>query len=297
MRGHNKIVRCISADGSVVVSALDSTDIVAGLEQTHSTSAVITAALGRLTTGALLMAAGLKSEKDNISLRITGDGPARSLLAVANGKGEVKAYPQVPVVDLPLNKYGKLDVGGAVGAGGFLSVIRDTGLKQPYIGNVETVSGEIGDDITNYYATSEQTPTVCGLGVLVNPDLTVRSAGGFLLHLLPFADPAATVTVEENLKTLPPVSSLFESHSALEVAQLLLRGLEPNALDETPASLHCDCSLMRVESAIVSLGLEEIKGLIDDKRETEVNCHFCNKNYTFSKEHLQSLYKNLARPE
>ena len=181
----SNLVRAITADGSAVAIALNSTEIVGEIEKIHKTSAVVTAALGRLATGASLMGYMLKNEQDSITLRIKADGPAGSLIAVANSHGNVKAYVQNPVVEIPLNSKGKLDVAGAVGTDGFLSVIKDIGLKEPYSGQVPLVSGEIAEDITSYYAISEQIPTVCALGVLVNPDLTVKSAGGFLIQLLP----------------------------------------------------------------------------------------------------------------
>ena len=194
-----KIVRTISDDASVVATAIDATDIVSEIEQIHKTSAVVTAALGRLTIAASLMGIGLKGEKDTLTLRMNGNGPTGALIAVADSRGNVKSYVCNPVVEIPLNKYGKLDVAGAVGKEGTLSVVKDLGLKEPYCGQIPIASGEIAEDIASYFATSEQIPTVCGLGVLVNPDLTVKAAGGYLIQLLPFADEGVIDTLEKNV--------------------------------------------------------------------------------------------------
>ncbi len=285
----NNLIRAISQDGSVVASVVDSTAMVAEMERVHNTSAVTTAALGRLCTAAALMGAQLKGDKESITLRVNGNGPAGSVIAVADSKGNVKGYISDGRVELELNKHGKLDVGGAVGVDGYLDVMRDSGSGEPYIGRVELVSGEIGEDVTHYYATSEQTPTVCGLGVLVNPDLTVNSAGGFLVQLLPFCDESVIEIIEKNLEGLPTVSSLFKDYTPGQVAEKLLAGLSPDILDTQTAAYRCDCSKERVEKAVVSIGVDGLKELIDDKKPTEVECHFCNKKYTFSKEHLVEL--------
>ena len=182
-----ELKRAISRDASVVSMALDATDIVREIESIHKTSAVVSAALGRLTIAASMMGYTLKGENDTVSIRMDGNGPAGMLIAVADSRGNVKSYVQNPVVEIPLNSIGKLDVRGVVGAEGTLSVVKDLGLKEPYSGTVPIVSGEIGEDIANYYASSEQVPTVCGLGVLVNPDLTIANAGGFLVQLLPLS--------------------------------------------------------------------------------------------------------------
>ncbi len=197
-----KIFRTISTDGSVVATAIDALDIVSRIEQIHSTSAVTTAAAGRLSIAASLMGIGLKGSNDSLTLRINGGGPAGAIIAVADSGGNVKCYVCNPVVEIPLNKYGKLDVAGAVGKEGTLSVVKDMGLKEPYVGQVPIVSGEIAEDIASYFAISEQIPTVCGLGVLVNPDLTVRAAGGYLIQLLPFADEKCIDILEENINRL-----------------------------------------------------------------------------------------------
>lgn len=285
-----KLVRALSADGSVMACAVNSTDIVGSMEQYHQTSPVITAALGRLLTAASMMGAMLKGEKDTLTLRLGGNGPGGVLVAVANSKGNVKGYPQNPLVDLPLNSVGKLDVKGAVGTDGFLSVVKDIGLKEPYIGQTPIVSGEIAEDITNYYATSEQTPTVCGLGVLVDTDWTVKAAGGFLVQLLPYADEKCIDVIEANLQGIKPVSTMIdEGMSPEDICRLLLKGLDPEVLDTQYAAYECDCSRERVERMLLTLDDAELHAMQQEDDGCEVCCHFCDKQYRFSGEELLSL--------
>ena len=254
-----KIVRTISKDASVVASAIDALDIVSEIERIHKTSAVVTAALGRLSIAASLIGNGLKGENDSVTIRMNGGGATGILIAVSDSRGNVKSYVGNPIVELPLNRYGKLDVSGAVGKDGTLSVVKDLGLKEPYVGQVPIVSGEIAEDIANYFAASEQIPTVCGLGVLVNPDLTVKAAGGYLIQLLPFADESCIDILEANVNKLPPVTSMLDSGmSAEDIAKSVLDGLEPEVMDSFEVNYKCDCSKERVERALVSLGMEEL---------------------------------------
>lgn len=284
--------RAISKDASAVSMALDATDIVNEIEKIHQTSAVVTAALGRLSIAASMMGFGLKGKDDSISLKIDGGGPAGMLIAVSDGMGNVKSYVQNPVVEIPLNSIGKLDVAGAVGKDGTLTVSKDLGLKEPYCGMVPIVSGEIGEDIANYFVSSEQVPTVCGLGVLVNPDLSVKCAGGFLIQLLPFADENCISTIESNVSKIKSVTDLFSSgKKPEEIALELLEGLEPNLLDESNPEYKCDCSRERTERILAGLGSEELKKLADEQPVTEVCCHFCGKKYTFSSDELLTLKK------
>ena len=286
-----RIVRTISKDASVVCSAIDGQDIVAEIEKIHKTSAVCTAALGRLALGASLLGFGLKGKDDSITLRLNGGGPAGSLIAVSDSFGNVKAYIQNPVVEIPLNNVGKLDVRGAVGRDGTLSVIKDLGLKEPYSGQVPIVSGEIAEDITNYLATSEQTPSVCALGVLVNPDLTVAQAGGFLIQLLPFAPEKAVDIIENNIRDMQSVTQMLSSGmNAESIAMKALEGLEPNVLDDFEVNYRCDCSRSRVEKALISLGKKELEELAKEDN-TEVKCHFCDKVYNFTSKEINGLIK------
>ncbi len=287
-----KIVRAITKDAAVVATAIDATDIVAEIERIHKTSAVVTAGLGRLSIAASLIGMGLKNSTDSVTLRLNGDGPSGPMIAVSDYFGNVRSYVSNAIVELPLNKYGKLDVAGAVGKKGSLSVIKDMGLKEPYVGQVPIVSGEIAEDIANYFAVSEQVATICGLGVLVNPDLTVNKAGGFLVQLLPFADEHTISVLEENVKKLKSVTEMLtDGMSAEEIAMITLDGLEPNVLDELESEYRCDCSKERVEKAVISLGKTELLKMADEEEQIEICCHFCDKKYYFSKDELKNLAK------
>ncbi len=284
-----KIIRTISADASVVASVIEAKDIVSEIEHIHKTSAVVTAGLGRLAMGTSLLGFGLKGKDDTVTVRINGNGPAGTLLAVSDSYGNVKAYVQNPVVELPLNPIGKLDVAGAVGRNGNISVIKDLGLKEPYVGQSPIVSGEIAEDITNYLAVSEQVPTVCALGVLVNPDLSVNCAGGFLIQVLPFASNEVITCIENNIKDISAMTKLLsEGKSAEEIGLMLLDGLNPNVLDNFEVFYKCDCSKDRVEKALISLGPKQLKEISEDPV-TTVDCHFCNKQYSFTSEEVRDL--------
>ncbi len=284
--------RAIAKDASVVSCAVDATDMVAEIERIHQTSAVITAGLGRLTIAASMMGYGLKGGEDTVTLRVKGNGPAGMLVAVADSHGNVKSYAEHPVVEIPLNDQGKLDVGGAIGNDGTLSVVKDLGLKEPYVGMCPLVSGEIAEDIASYYANSEQTPTVCGLGVLVNPDLSVKVAGGYLIQVLPFAEDAVIDQLEKNLQALPPVTKMMtEGMTPDQIALRLLDGLEPNLLDEAEVLYKCDCSRERTERILYSLGRDELKKMADENEPITVNCHFCDKKYVFTPQELLNLKK------
>lgn len=284
--------RAIAKDASVVSCAVDATDIVAEIERIHQTSAVITAGLGRLTIAASMMGYGLKGAGDTVTLRVKGDGPAGMLVAVSDSRGNVKSYAEHPVVEIPLNDKGKLDVGGAVGIDGTLTVVKDLGLKEPYVGMCPLVSGEIAEDIASYYANSEQTPTVCGLGVLVNPDLSVNVAGGYLIQVLPFAPDSVIDQLEKNLQTLPPVTQMMrEGMTPDQIALRLLDGLEPNLLDESEVVYKCDCSRERTERILYSLGNDDLQEMADDNEPITVNCQFCDKKYVFTPQEILDLRK------
>lgn len=283
--------RAISKDASAVSMVLDATDIVNKIESIHKTSAVVTAALGRLSIAASMMGYGLKGKNDSVTVKIDGGGPAGMLIAVADGMGNVKCYVQNPVVEIPLNSAGKLDVKGAVGTSGTLSVVKDMGLKEPYCGQVPLVSGEIAEDITSYLAISEQVPSVCALGVLVNPDLSVKCAGGFLIQLLPFAPESAIDCIERNIADMQSVTKMMEAGMTTdEIALKALEGLEPNVLDDFKVEYKCTCSRERTEKMLISLGKEQLEELSQDGG-TEVKCNFCDKVYKFAPEELRSLIK------
>ncbi len=286
------LIRAIATDGSLVCTVIDSTSLVAEMERVHQPSATVTAALGRLLTAASIMGRQLKNEKDSVTIRVAGGGPAGTLIAVSDSHGNPRAYVGNPIVEIPLNRYGKLDVAGAVGTSGTLTVIKDVGLEEPSTGSVPLVSGEIAEDITSYYAISEQTPSVCALGVLVNPDLSVKAAGGYLIQLLPGVGDEVADRLEATLKTVPPVSSMIDQGmTPWEIAQKVLDGFEPQLLDEAQVCYTCNCSKARVERALISIGREELERLAQEQESTEVCCHFCNKKYTFSRQELRQLLK------
>ena len=289
----DKAVRYITEDGSAYVIACDSTQTVAELERIHKTSATVTAALGRLITAASMMGDMLKGKEDTVTLRLNGGGETGDLIAVSDSSGNARAYVQNPVVELPLKENGKLNVSGAVGTDGMLYVIKDIGLKEPYIGQTPIVSGEIAEDITNYFATSEQTPSVCALGVLVNPDLSVKNAGGFIIQLLPGCEDEAIDKIEENIKDIPSVTEMLSSGmTADDIAKRALKGFVIDKLDESEFCYKCNCSKQRVENALISTGIENLKEMAADTKNTEVDCHFCNKKYVFSPEDIKNLIDN-----
>lgn len=278
--GEENLLRGISENGGIVFYGVDSTEIVREMERVHKTSAVTTAALGRLLTAASMMGMMLKSRRDSITLQIKGGGPAGRLLAVSDGSGNVKGYVQNPVVEIPPRQDGHLDVGTAVGRDGTLDVIRDLGMREPYIGQVPLVSGEIAEDITSYFAISEQVPTVCALGVLVNEDLSVRCAGGFIVQLLPGATEEEITALENNIKAMPPVTTMLsEGKSIQDMLDMALQGFAPEILDREHVAYVCDCSEDRVKHMLYSLGRAEVEKLRDEDPTAEVHCQFCDKCY------------------
>ena len=285
------IVRATAADAQVRAFACTTKNMVETARKAHDTSPVVTAALGRLLSAGAMMGAMLKGEKDVLTLQIKGDGPVNGLTVTADSKGNVKGYANVPDVILPANSVGKLDVGGAVG-NGELSVIKDMGLKEPYVGQTALQTGEIGDDLTYYFATSEQVPSSVGLGVLMERDNTVKQVGGFIIQLMPFAEDAVIDRLEENLSKIKSVTSLLdEGNTPEQMLELLLDGLQPEITDTMQTAFVCDCSKQKVEKALISIGKKELKNMIDDGKEVEVNCQFCNSHYQFTIEELKALYQ------
>ena len=284
--------RYLSADGAVVCAVLDGTEMCREMERIHQTSAVCTAALGRLSMAASLIGYTLKNPGDTVTVRLDGGGPAGILLAVADDLGNVKSYAEQPVVELPLNAKGKLDVAGAVGTDGTLFVIKDIGLKEPYSGQTALVSGEIAEDVTQYFADSEQVPSACGLGVLVNPDLTVAYAGGYLIQLLPFAPESDITQLEENLRDITSVTDLLQrGMTPDDIAQKLLAGLDAELLDASEPAYVCDCSRERTARMLSALDVPTLREMADEMPEIEVCCHFCNKKYLFTPEELREMIR------
>ncbi|MGN1421399.1 MAG: Hsp33 family molecular chaperone HslO [Eubacterium sp.] len=285
-----KIVRYITDDGSAFVIAADTTDMISQMEKIHKTSAVNTAALGRLITAASMMGDMLKGNDDSITLRLNGGGPAGTLIAVSDSSGNARGYVENPVVEIPLNSQGKLDVRGTVGTDGYLYVIKDIGMKEPYSGSTQIVSGEIAEDITNYFAVSEQTPSVCALGVLVNPDLSVSAAGGFIIQLLPGCPEEIISKIEYSMSDIEPVTTMLsKGMTADDIAKRAMKGMNIEKLDESEAFYKCNCSKDKVVSALISTGREALREMIDSGENTEVKCHFCNKTYSFSPEQLKEF--------
>ena len=277
-----------------MAAALDSTDITAKAEKLHGTSAVVTAALGRLLTATAMMGDMLKGEKDSVTVRIDGGGPAGALIAAADSSGNVRGYAVNPIVEIPLKANGKLDVSGAVGKAGNIFVTKDLGLKEPYNGCVPLISGEIAEDITAYFAVSEQIPTVCALGVLVNPDLTVRKSGGYIIQLLPSAqgDEQIISRLEENIKNMKSVTELLDGGMDIEeIVRLALGGFEVEVLDTCTAEYKCNCSRERFKKALASIDEKELRAMAEEMPEVETHCQFCNSTYTFTKEEVKELIK------
>ena len=290
-----KLVRCISQDGTLIMMAADTTDMVEEAQRIHQTSAVTSAALGRLLTASSLMGSMLKGADDSITLRLNGGGPAGSVIAVSDSEGNARGYVMNPVVEIPLNAKGKLDVAGAVGTDGALTVIKDLGMKEPYIGQTPIISGEIAEDITSYYAVSEQTPTVCALGVLVNPDLSIKAAGGFIIQLLPSAFDDTIDAVERCIKGIPSVTQMLtEGFAPEDICRKVLSEFELDVLDESQPVYECKCSRERVEKALISTGLDSLKELAEDEK-TEVSCQFCDKKYTFTPAEIRNLIRRAKK--
>ena len=284
-----KIIRCITSDGLVSAVCANTTDIVQQASDFHKTYPVMTAALGRLLTATSMMGCVLKGENSSITVKIDCDGEAGGLVAVSDNQGNPKGYVVNPMVDIPEKYKGKLDVGGAIGKG-TLFVSKDIGLKEPYNGAIELVSGEIAEDIAAYYVESEQIPTVCALGVLINPDLSINSAGGFIIQMLPTAGDDTADLIEDGLKNLPSVTSMLsEGKSILDIVKLALKNFEVEVLEENEISYKCDCSKERTDKVLKSIGKEELIRLADEQETTEVACHFCDKKYIYSSDDLKDL--------
>ena len=287
----DKIIRCITSDGAIMASAIDASDIVFTAKKLHNLSRSATAALGRLLCATSMMGNMLKQKNAFINLRVLGDGEMGAVVAVGDSRGNVRGYVENP--DCPTEYYnsGKINVAKAVGRNGTLSVMRDYGTGDPYIGQVELCSGEIAEDITNYFATSEQIPTVCALGVLINKeDGEVLLAGGLLIQLLPGAYDEAIDRLEENVKNLEPVTTMLaKGMSILDICKTALQGFEVEVLDENPVNYVCSCSREKLERYFMTMSDEEIRTLPDESGKTEAVCQFCNKRYAFTRDDLERL--------
>ena len=289
------IVRATAANAQIRAFACTTREMVETARQAHNTSPVVTAALGRLLSAGAMMGSMLKGEDDLLTLQIKAGGPMKGMTVTADSKGNVKGYANVPDVILPANSKGKLDVAGAVGPG-FLQVIKDMGLKEPYVGQTMLQTCEIAEDLTYYFATSEQVPSSVGLGVLMEKDNTVKCAGGFIVQLMPFTEDAVIDKLEENLKGLTSVTSLLaRGMKPEELLGVVLEGFDVEITDTSETRFHCNCDKQRVEKALISIGKKELQDMIDDGKPIEMNCHFCNTNYVFSVEELKELYRKARR--
>lgn len=285
------IVRATAGDHQIRAFAATTRDLVEHARQAHNTSPIATAALGRLLTAGAMMGIMMKGEEDLLTIKIQSSGPIEGLTVTADSKGDVKGYVFNPGVMLPPSKAGKLDVGGAVGEG-VLSVIRDIGLKEPYVGQTILVGGEIAEDLTYYYANSEQTPSSVALGVLMNKDNTVKQAGGFIIQLLPGASEEMVEKLEEKLGKITAITSLLDEGNTPEmILEHILGEFGLDIMEKIPTRFHCNCEKSRVERALISIGKKELLEMIDEGKNIEVNCHFCNKNYEFTVEELSELYE------
>ena len=283
----------ISVDGSLTVMAADTTDIVSEMHKIHNTSKVCSAALGRTLTAACLMGSALKGKDDTVTVRFNGNGKAGSVIAVSDSEGNVRGCIGEARVNLPLNNKGKLDVASAIGTDGFLTVIKDLGLKEPYIGQTHLVSGEIAEDLTYYFATSEQVPSSVALGVLMERNNTVKQAGGFIIQLMPFAEDSLITDLEERLQAYTSITSLLDAGKTPgDMMKDLFTGYDIRILDQIPTAYHCDCSRERVYQAVMSIGRKDIQEMIQENKPIEVNCHFCGKNYVFGVEDLTKMLQS-----
>lgn len=283
------IVRAAAADGAVRAFAITSKELTEQARIRHQTSPVISAALGRLLAAGAMMGVMMKGEKDLLTLQIVGSGPAKGLVVTADSAGNVKGYPQVPGVDLPPNARGKLDVGGAVGSG-ILRVIKDMGLKEPYAGTTELQTGEIAEDLTYYFAASEQVPSSVGLGVLVDTDCSVRQAGGFIIQLMPQAEDDVIGQLEKNISDLRPVTDMLEQGLTPEdILKELLNGLETEITDRIPVRFQCSCSRERIRKVLASIPQRDRDSMVEDGKPVEVTCQFCNTAYQFDVEELKEM--------
>lgn len=283
------LVRAIAANGQVRAFAAYTKNTVETARQAHNTSPVVTAGLGRLLTAGAMMGSMMKGDRDVLTIKAEGSGPVGHYLVTADSKGNVKGYAANHNVILPANAAGKLDVGGSLGVG-LLTVIKDLGLKEPYTGTCELVSGEIAEDLTYYFASSEQTPSSVGLGVLMTKDNTVNVAGGFIIQLMPDATEETISIVEEKISTIKSVTSMLENGLDPEgIINLILGGLDPEILDKMPVRFYCNCSKERVSKALIAIGRKELDNIIEENEPIEVKCHFCNKAYNFTVDELKKL--------
>lgn len=292
----DKLIRATAHNGDIRIIAAITTDLVNEATKIHNCAPTAAAALGRLITAGSLMGAMLKSEGDVITIQMSGGGEAGTVVATSYSDARVKGYIGNPNVDLPLNNKGKLDVGGAIGLNGSLLVIRDMGLKEPYVGQVPIHTGEIGDDLAYYFTASEQTPSAVGLGVLVEKDLSIKAAGGFIIQMMPGADELVADLLTYRLEEIPSVTDLIVKGMSIEqIVDFIFEGMDYNIIGSTVPKFSCDCSRDKVERALISIGKKELETLYNEGKEEELKCHFCNKAYKFTNEQIGELLEKASR--
>lgn len=287
----SKLIRAMALDGKVRAFAADTKAIVEELRRRHRTTPVATAALGRTATAGAMMGAMLKGE-EKLTIQVKGNGPLGQIVVDANANGDVRGYVDNPNVDLPLNAVGKLDVAGAVGTEGFIYIIKDLGLREPYRGSTPIVSGELGEDFTYYFAKSEQTPSAVALGVLIDTDYSVKASGGFIIQLLPGLSDEEIGQMEQRLAKLPPITSMLDEGKPLEDILGAVLG-DVHILDRMELRFQCKCSRERVDNTLISLGREEIESIINEEGKAEVVCHFCNETYEYNDEQLNRILERI----
>lgn len=285
------LIKALAYDNQIRAYAIDSTQLVSEAQRRHNTWPTASAALGRALTAAAMMGATLKGD-DKVTVKIEGGGPIGVIIVDANARGETRGYVTNPHVHFELNEYGKLDVRRAVGTNGYLSVVKDLGLREMFTGQVPIVSGELGEDFTYYYAVSEQIPSSVGVGVLVNPDNSILAAGGFMIQVMPGTSDETITLLEQRLKEIAPISKMIQQGLTPEqILEEILGENQVKVLEKMPVSFRCNCSYERFERALASLGKEEIRAMIDEDGQAETVCHFCNETYLFDKQALERLYE------
>ncbi|MEG2411645.1 MAG: Hsp33 family molecular chaperone HslO [Clostridium sp.] len=286
----DKLIRATAKDGQIRVIAAITTEMVGEAVKTHNCMPTASAALGRMLTGGVLMGAMLKNEKDSLTLQIDGGGEAKGIVVTAHSDGTVKGYIGNSQVDVELNEKGKLDVGGAIGQSGYLKVIKDMGMKEPYAGQVPIYTGEIGDDIAYYFTVSEQTPSAVALGVLVDTDLSVKAAGGFIIQMMPGASEFLADIITYRLEEIPPITSLIEKGMTIEqILEFIFEDMDLKTYDSLVPEYKCDCSRDRVDRVLMSIGKKDLQEIYDEGKTEEISCHFCNKSYEFKTEDIKML--------
>lgn len=291
------LTKGVTTNGFLRIYVLSCRETVETARKAHKLSPLASATLGRTLAAGQIMGGMLKNENSVLTIQFKGDGEGGRVLVTANSKGEVKGYIENPAVDLPLNRQGKLDVGGAIGKNGSLSVVRDIGMKEPYIGQVPIQTGEIGDDMAFYFAQSEQIPSAVGLGVLVDTDLSIKRAGGFIVQVMPGCDELSLKRLENSVGKIKSVTQLFDGRSNTEIAKEIMSGFELEILEEMTVCYKCGCSRDRMENALISLGSDELNSIIEEQGEAELSCQFCDRKYKFSKDELIKMLKKVKNED